>query len=162
MSNTLSRLSLTAALLTPIVSLDWSAIRLRAATQQCTATIGTLSDVIIQSVDRGDDPHDPCGGLSLWTRSRKGTPDPFPIRLWGFTRLADGAAWQHAKRTVHHRLLMQAQAKVLLTGQSLEGQLDGLHLTDAEAARRTVALVSGRESGADTLAGLLRDLHATA
>lgn len=162
MSNTLSRLSLTAALLTPIVSLDWSAIRRRGATQLCTATIGTLSDVIIQSVDRDADPMDPSGGLSLWTRSRAGTPDPFPIRIWGFTQQTDGAAWQHAKRTVHHRLLMQAQAKVLLTGQSLEGQLDGLRLTDAEAARRTVALVSGRESGADTLAGLLRDLHATA
>lgn len=162
MSNTLSRLSLTAALLTPVVTLDWSAIRCRGATCHSVATIGTLSDVIIQSVDRDGDPMDPCGGLSIWTRNRAATPDPFPIRLWGFTQQADGAAWQLARRTVHYRLLVQAQAKVLLTGQSLAGQLDGLTLTDPEAARRTVALVSGRESGAETLAGLLRDLHATA
>lgn len=162
MSQTLSRLTLCSALLAPIVTLDWSAPRRRGATVQSLASVGTLSDVILQSVDDEDDAQDPCGGLSVWSRTRGCATDPFPIRLWGFSRHTDGAAWQQAQRTVHHRLLMQAQAKVLLTDQCLRGQLDGLRLTDIEAARRSVALISGRETRATCLADLLHDLHATA
>ncbi len=162
MSHTLSRLSLTAALLTPIVTLDWRAPRRRCATFQQTAAIGTASDIVIQCLEPGDDPHDPAHGLSAWSRPSGSAPDPFPIRLWGFTRQTDGAGWQHIRRTIHHGLLMQAQAQVLLTGKPLHDTLCGLTVTDIDAARRTVALVSGRQSRADTLAGLLHDLHATA
>lgn len=162
MSQTLSRLALTAALLTPIVTLDWRAPRRRGATVQQTAAIGTASDILIQGIDPSDDPMDPTHGLSAWSRPRGTAPDPFPIRLWGFTRQTDGAGWQHIRRTIHHRLLMQAQAQILLTGKALDDTLCGLNITDIDAARRTVALVSGRESRAETLATLLHDLHATA
>lgn len=162
MSQTLSRLSLTAALLTPIVTLDWRAPRRRGQTFQQTAPIGTASDIIIQCLEPGDDPMDPASGLSAWSRPRGSATDPFPIRLWAFTRQTDGAGWQHIRRTIHHRLLMQAQAQVLLTGKPLHDTLCGLNVTDITAARRTVALVSGRDSHAETLAGLLHDLHATA
>ena len=162
MSATLSRLTLTAALLTPIVTLDWSAPRRRGATALSRARIGTLSEAILQSVDPDDDLHDFSGGLSGWSRTLTTAPDPFPIRLWGFSRLTDGTAWQQAQRTIHHRLLMQAQAITLLTGRLPEGALDGLRLRDAEAARRTITLVSGRTSTADTVAGLLHDLHVSA
>lgn len=162
MPQTLARLALTAALLTPIVTLDWRAPRRRGATLQQSAPIGTQSDIVIQGLDQGDDPFDPAHGLSAWSRPRGDQPDPFPIRLWGFTRHTDGAGWQHIRRTIHHRLLMQAQAQVLLTGKPLDDSLCGLTLTDPDAARRTVALVSGRHSRAETLAGLLHDLHANA
>jgi len=162
MSKTLSHLVLTAALLAPMVTLDWRSPRRRGATTQQTAAIGTESDVIIQGIDPSDDPMDSAHGLSAWSRARGATTDPFPIRLWGFTRQIDGAGWQHLRRTIHHRLLMQAQMQVLLTGKALDDTLCGLTLTDVDAARRIVALVSGRHSQAETLATLLHDLHATA
>lgn len=161
MSQTLARLALTASLLTPLVTLDWRTPRRRGATVQQFAAIGTASDVILQGIDPSDDPHDPACGLSAWSRPHGSATDPFPIRLWGFTRQTDGAGWQHIRRTIHHRLLMQAQAQVLLTGKPLDDTLCGLNVTDMDAARRTVALVSGRHSRAETLARLIRDLHAT-
>lgn len=162
MPQTLARLTLGAALLSPVVTLDWRAPRRRGATVQQSAPIGTASDVIIQGIDPTDDPRDPAHGLSAWSRPRGTATDPFPLRLWGFTRHTDGAGWQHIRRTIHHRLLMQAQAQVLLTGKPLDDTLCGLNITDIDAARRTVALISGRQSKAQTLAALLHDLHATA
>lgn len=157
-----ARLTLTAALLTPIVTLDWRAPRRRGATVQQSAPIGTESDILIQGIDQSDEIRDRAHGLSAWSRPRGTAADPFPIRLWGFTRLTDGAGWQHIRRTIHHRLLMQAQAQILLTGKPLDDSLCGLTLTDPEAARRTVALVAGRHSRAETLATLLHDLYAKA
>ena len=162
MSDTRARLLLTAALLAPIVTLDWQPQHRRGATFLSTARIGTQSDVIIQSVEDPGPPDDPATGLSGWSRASAGATDPFPIRLWGFTPEVDGTAWQHIRRAIHHRLLMQAQQQVLLTGKPLHGILCGLRLTDIDAARRTVALVSGRDSRADTLPDLIHDLHAAA
>lgn len=162
MSRTLSRLSLTSALLTPLVTLDWSEPRRRGATVQARAVIGTLSDVMIQSVDPEGDPADPACGLSVWSRARGEGQDPFPVRLWGLTQQIDGAGWQQAKRVVHQRLLMMAQSQVLLSGKPLAGVLDGLRLVDVEAAQRVVALISGRETAAESLGALLTELHAAA
>lgn len=160
MSRTLSRLTLTAALLTPLVTLVWSDPRRHGATVRSRATIGTLSTVTLQQVDSEGDSADPCGGLSAWSRTRTAAHDPFPIRLWGATRFTDGAAWAQMRRMVHHRLLMQAQSRILLTDNPLDAVLSGLHLTDVEAAQRVVALVSGRQTQAETLGALLADLHA--
>lgn len=162
MSHTLARSALTASLLTPIVTLDWRATLRRGAVLQQSAAIGTQSDVVIQGIEPGEDPMDHAHGLSAWSRPRGTGRDPFPIRLWGFTRQTDGAGWQHIRRTIHHRLLMQAQAQVLLTGKPLHDTLCGLNVTDIDAARRSITLISGRKSSAETLAGLLHDLHATA
>lgn len=162
MFDTRARLLLTASLLAPIVTLDWQPRQRRGATFRSTARIGTLSNVIIQSVEDPGPPDDPATGLSGWSRAGAGAPDPFPIRLWGFTPNVDGAAWQQLRRAIHHSLLMQAQQQVLLTGKPLHDTLCGLRLTDIDAARRTVALVSGRKSRADTLPDLIHDLHAAA
>ena len=159
MSRTLSRLTLTAALLTPLVTLDWTEPRRRGTTWSARAAIGTLSDVMIQQVDP-EDSTDPCGGLSAWSRARA-THDPFPIRLWGATRHTDTAAWAQMRRMVHHRLLMQAQSQLLLTGKPVDDLLSGLTITDTDAAQRSVTLISGRKTAAETLGTLLADLHAT-
>lgn len=160
MSQTLSRLTLTAALLTPVVTLDWSVRRIAGGMLQQRATIGAWSDVVIQAVEPGDDPDDPAHGISAWSRPTGPAPDPFPIRFWGFTPCTDGAGWQHIQRSIHHHLLMKAQAQVLLTRKPLTDALCGLRIKDIAAARRTITLVSGRESRADSIAGLLQDLHA--
>lgn len=159
MSRMLDRVTLAASLLAPHVSLDWSRPRRRGATMISTARIGNLSEVLIQSVEPLEPPAEPCGGLSAWSRAQEGHHDPFPIRFWAHTRLTDAPAWAGLRQAIHHRLLVQAQAHVLLSRRPLQEVLSGLRLTDTESARHSVSLLTGRDSRACDLAGLIADLH---
>lgn len=159
MSRILDRVTLAASLLAPHVALDWTTPRRRGATMMSTARIGALSDVVIQSVEPLEDFADPCGGLSAWSRVQNGDFDPFPIRFWAYTRLTDAQAWAGLRQAVHHRLLVLAQAHVLLSRRPLDEVMSGLHLTDRQSARHSVSLLTGRDSMAGDLAGLIADLH---
>lgn len=159
MSRMLDRVTLAASLLAPHVTLDWTRPRRRGATMMATAEVGALSEVVIQGVDPLDDPDDPCGGLSAWSRLRHGLHDPFPIRFWAHTRLTDAPAWAGLRHAVHHRLLVLAQAHMLLSRRPLQEVLGGLRITDAESARHSVSLLIGRDSRAVDLPGLIADLH---
>ena len=159
MSRILDRVTLAASLLAPHVSLDWSQPRRRGATMISIAPIGALSEVVIQSVEPMEAPADPCGGLSAWSRVRQDDFDPFPIRFWAYTRLTDAPAWAGLRQAIHHRLLVLAQAHVLLSRRPLDEVLSGLYLTDKQSARHSVSLLTGRDSRAGDLAGLIADLH---
>lgn len=159
MSRMFDRVTLAASLLAPHVALDWSTPRRRGATMISVARVGALSEVVIQSVDPTGDANDPSGGLSAWSRVRPGHHDPFPVRFWAHTRLTDSAAWSGLRHAVHHRLLVLAQAHVLLSRRPLEDVLSGLRVTDEDSARHSVSLLAGRDSRASTLAGLIADLH---
>lgn len=159
MSRMLDRVTLAASLLAPHVGLDWSRPRRRGATMISTARIGALSEVVIQSVEPLEDASDPCGGLSGWSRALQGDFDPFPIRFWAYTRLTDAPAWAGLRQAVHHRLLVLAQAHLLLSRRPLAEVMSGLRLVDADSARHAVSLLTGRDSRAEDMPGLIADLH---
>ena len=160
MPHRVDRVSLAATLLAPHVSLDWETPRRKGATMISRAVIGPYSSVTIQAVDGNGDVNDPCGGLSGWSRAtRNDRADPFPIRFWGFTRMTDEAAWDSLRTIIHQRLIMQAQAHALLSRQPLEELLSGLKLTDADAARHAVGLITGRVARAVNLSGMIRELY---
>ena len=160
MPHRLDRVSLAASLLAPHVSLDWERPRRKGATMISRAVIGPYSDVVIQAVDGNGDVKDPCGGLSAWSRAaRADKADPFPIRFWGFSRMTDEAAWASLRNIIHQRLIMQAQAHALLSRQPLEELLPGRSLTDADAARHAVGLITGRVARSGSLAGMIRELY---
>ena len=159
MSRMFDRVTLAASLLAPHVALDWSRPCRRGATMISVARIGALSEVVIQSVDPAQGSADPCGGLSAWSRVREGHHDPFPVRFWAHTRLTDAPAWVGLRHAVHHRLLVLAQAHVLLSRRPLAEVLSGLRVTDAASARHSVSLLTGRDSRALDLPGLIADLH---
>ena len=160
MPNRFDRVSLAASLLAPHVTLDWDRPRRKGASLYSRAVIGPYSDVIIQSVDGNGDVNDPCSGLSGWSRARReDVADPFPIRFWGCSRMTDEAAWSSLRNIIHQRLIMQAQAHALLSRQPLEELLPGLHLTDADAARHAVGLITGRVARSGNLAGMIRELY---
>lgn len=159
MSRILDRVTLAASLLAPHVALDWTMPRRVGGSLISVARIGTLSEALIQGVDGLGDTGDPCSGLSAWSRVRAEHHDPFPIRFWGHTRLIDAAAWAALRQAVHHRLLVQAQAHVLLSRRPLKEVLSGLKLTNARSARQSVALLTGRDCKAEDLPGLIADLH---
>lgn len=159
MSRMFDRVTLAASLLAPHVTLDWSCPRRRGATMISVARIGALSEAVMQSVDPTDDPDLSCGGLSAWSRVPTGHHDPLPLRFWAHTRMTDDAAWSGLRHAVHHRLLVLAQAHVLLSRRPLEDVLSGLRVTNAESARHSVSLLTGGNSRAGDLAGLIADLH---
>lgn len=154
------RVSLAASLLAPLVTLDWEKPRRKGATMISRAWVGPFSTVTIQAVDGNGDVNDPCGGMSAWSRATTTErTDPFPIRFWGFSRMTDDAAWACLRNIIHQRLIMQAQAHALLSRQPLEDLLPGLRVTDADAARHAVGLITGRVAQAKDLAGLIRELY---
>lgn len=159
MSRLIDRVTLAASLLAPHVALDWGPVRHMAATKVMKARVGCLSDVFMQGVDARDDPHGTCGGLSAWSRARDGGFDPFPIRFWGHAGGTDAAAWRSLQDAVHHRLLVLAQAHVFLSRRPLDDILSGLRVTDPDAVRRSIFLLSGRKSRAEHLPALIADLH---
>lgn len=159
MSRMLDRVTLAASLLAPHVALDWSPPRPMGATMISTAQIGGLSEAVIQSAEPLEDPADLCSGLSGWSRVRQGDFDPFPIRFWAYTRLTDASAWAGLRQAVHHRLLVLAQAHLVLSRRPLEEVLSGLRMVDIGSARHAVSLLTGRDSHAEDLIGLITDLH---
>lgn len=159
MARVIDRVTLAASLIAPHVALEWEEPSRCGPTRLSRAVIGSGSDVVIQSVDPNPQMPEPCGGMSAWSRARQGCSDPFPIRFWAFTRLTDAGAWAGLCHAIHHRLIVQAQAHLLLSRWPLEDALSGLRLVDVSAARHAVGVLTGRDTRARSLAGLIAELR---